>query len=586
MIRFLLFAISAIFLPAALAQVSAGSLLPPDAQIRQMLADRIGSENLGIGMVAGLIDAQGRRIVAYGTLAKDDKRPLNGDTVFEIGSMTKVFTSLVLMDMVERGEVALNDPISKYLPPNVKVPERNNRKITLQDLSTQTSGLPRLPSNLHPKDAMNPYADYSVGQMYEFLSGYQLTRDIGEKYEYSNLGAGLLGHVLSLRAGMDYEALVRSRICRPLGMADTRIALSPDMQAHLAIGHNAALSAVPNWDLPTLAGAGALRSTANDMLAFLAANLGYVKTPLASAMAADVSIRRPTGTPHLEIAYAWHVLTKNGNSIVWHNGGTGGYRSFMGYDPQRRTGVVILSNLSTDQGADDIGRHILDASYELLKLEPPQQHKEITLDTQILGRYVASYQMPNAILAISREGGQLFAQLIGQPRLELFPESQQKFFLKVVDAQITFETDPQGKTTRAVLHQGGRDIAAPRLDEAGARQAADEIAARNAAIEKRFQDQTQSPGTEAALRRSLEELRQGQPRYELMTPAFADVTRRQLPQLKDSLARLGAVQSVASKGVGRGGADIYEVRFEHGAAECRISLAPHGKTQGMLLQAQ
>ena len=130
--------------------------------------------------------------------------------------MTKVFTSLLLMDMTRHGEIALTDPVSKYLPASVKVPERNNRKITLADLSTQSSGLPRMPTNFAPKDQMNPYADYSVQQMYDFLSGYQLTRDIGSQYEYSNLGVGLLGHVLSLRAGTSYEALVRSRICDPL----------------------------------------------------------------------------------------------------------------------------------------------------------------------------------------------------------------------------------------------------------------------------------------------------------------------------------------------------------------------------------
>jgi CubicO group peptidase (beta-lactamase class C family) len=243
--------------------------------------------------------------------------------------MTKVFTPLVLMDMTHRGEVALTDPISKYLPASVKVPERNDRKITLADLSTQNSGLPRMPNNFHPKDEANPYADYSVQQLCDFLSGYQLTHDIGSQYEYSNVAVGLLGHVLSLRAGTSYESLVRSRVCDPLGMANTRITLTPEMKAHLAVGHSAA-APVANWDLPTLAGAGALRSTANDMLTFLAANLGYVKTPLAQAMADEVSIRRPAGAPDMQIAYAWHIQTKDGSSIIWHNGGTGGYRTYMG----------------------------------------------------------------------------------------------------------------------------------------------------------------------------------------------------------------------------------------------------------------
>jgi CubicO group peptidase (beta-lactamase class C family) len=154
---------------------------------------------------------------------------------------------------VQKSEVALTDPVSKFLPPTVKIPERNGRKITLQDLSTQSSGLPRMPSNFTPKDMTNPYADYSVEQLYQFLSGYELTRDIGEKYEYSNLGVGLLGHALSLRAGTSYEALVKARITGPLGMTSTSIALTPDMKARFAVGHDGDLKAVSAWDIPTLA---------------------------------------------------------------------------------------------------------------------------------------------------------------------------------------------------------------------------------------------------------------------------------------------------------------------------------------------
>jgi CubicO group peptidase (beta-lactamase class C family) len=440
---------------------TAWAQLPPDADIHKILAERVGAENRGIAMVAGMIDASGRRVVAYGSLAKDDSRHLDGNTVFEIGSMTKVFTSLLLMDMARRGEVALTDPVAKFLPANVKVPERNGRKITLADLSTQSSGLPRLPSNLAPKDFSNPYADYSVQQLYDFLSGYALTRDIGAQYEYSNFGVGLLGHALSLRAGMSYEALVRSRICDPLGMSDTRISLTPEMNARLAAGHNAAGNPVPNWDLPTLAGAGALRSTANDMLTFLAANLGLVKSRLAPAMADEVSIRRPAGGD-MEIAYGWHVQTREGRSIIWHNGGTGGYRTYMGYDPEARTGVVVLSNISTAEGPDDIGRHLLNAAYPLLKATPPAEHKEITLDPKLFDKYVGAYQLgPNVVMTISREGSRFYAELAGQPRLEIFSEGERQFFLTVVDAQLTFEADG----AQVTLHQNGRDTPAKRLSE-------------------------------------------------------------------------------------------------------------------------
>src|SRR4030095_9720995 len=149
--------------------------------------------------------------------------------------------------------------------------------------------------------------------------------------------AGLLGHVLALRAGTDYESLVKTRITGPLGMASTTVTLTPSLQARLAPGHDRSLQPTKNWDLPTLAGAGALRSSANDMLTFLAAEIGYTQSPLAPAMNAMRLPRRPAGALGLEVALAWHVFSANGRTIFWHNGGTGGYRTYMGFDLQART---------------------------------------------------------------------------------------------------------------------------------------------------------------------------------------------------------------------------------------------------------
>lgn len=444
-------------------QASQESSMSSDSEIRQILVDRIDIQQQSVGIVVGVIGPGGRRLIAYGHLEKGDPRPLNGDTIFEIGSATKVFTSLLLADMVQRGEIALDDPVSKYLPPSVKMPERNGRSITLVDLATHTSGLPRMPTNFTPKDIANPYADYSVEQLYQFLSSYQLTRDIGSRFEYSNLGGGLLGHVLARRAGTDYETLVRSRICDPLGMNSTRITLTPEMKARLAVGHDQGLESVENWDLPTLAGAGALRSTANDLLTFLAANLGYTKSSLAPAMAAMLKVRRPTGQPGLEIALGWHVFTVNGREIIWHNGGTGGYRSFIGFDPKARIGVVALSNTSTAVGVDDIGRHLLDASVPLAPA--PKLHKEVPVDSKIYDTYLGTYAItPKVVFTITRDGDHLFAQLTGQPKAEIFPESERDYFYKAVDAQITFVTGSNGRATELILHQNGRDAHAKRFE--------------------------------------------------------------------------------------------------------------------------
>lgn len=451
------------------AQPPADSLIPSDSEIRAILAQRVDKFHQSVGIVAGTIGPEGRKVVSYGALEKGDPRVLNGDTVFEIGSVTKVFTSLLLSDMALRGQLALTDPIAKYLPADVKVPQRNGEQITLQDLATHTSGLPRLPSNLKPKDPANPYADYSVAQLYEFLSSYELPRDIGSRYEYSNLGGGLLGHVLTLRAGMDYEALVRARITGPLEMNSTGIALSAGMKARMAVGHDDKLKPAANWDLPTLAGAGALRSTANDMLTFLAANLGYNKTPLAPAMAAMLDVSRPSGTPGLSVALAWHIYsTPQGDRLIWHNGGTGGYRSFIGYDPKTRIGVVVLANAETAAGVNDIGLHLLNTKAPLLNESaflPPQERKEVAVDPKLFDRYAGRYQLaPNFVLAITREGDHLFAQATGQPKLELFAEGEKEYFLKVVDAQITFEVDAGGAVNQLVLHQAGRNAPAKRIE--------------------------------------------------------------------------------------------------------------------------
>jgi serine-type D-Ala-D-Ala carboxypeptidase/endopeptidase len=442
-----------------MAQTNTTTGIPSDSEIRKILEQRIDTEHQSVGIAVGVIEPAGRRVITYGSLEKGDQRPLTGDTVFEIGSITKVFTSLLLAEMVQRGEVALTDPAAKYLPATVKMPERGGRSITLEDLSTHTSGLPRLPSNLDPKDPANPYADYSVDQLYRFLSTYTLPRDIGSKYEYSNLGGGLLGHVLARRAGTGYEALVRTRILEPLHMSSTTITLSPEMQQRMAVGYNAALEPVPNWDLPTLAGAGALRSTANDMLTFLAAELGYTQTALAPAMAAMLAVRRPAGTPGLDVGLGWHILTgkSDGREIVCHDGGTGGFRSFLAFDRKQRAGVVVLSNAQTAAGVDDLGLHLLDAQVPLVK--PPKQRTEVTVDPKIFDGYIGQYQMaPNVTLSVTREGPQLFVQLPGQPKFEIFAESERDYFLKLVDAQVTFETDSNGRATAVVLHQMGRDL--------------------------------------------------------------------------------------------------------------------------------
>lgn len=315
-------------------------------QIRDMLVQRIDVEDKATGIVVGVISKRGREIISYGRFDRNDPRVPDGETVFEIGSITKIFTALLLSDMALHKDVALNDPVAKYLPASIRMPTRDGKQITMLDLATHYSGLPPEPAHS---------SAYPVDQMYEFLNQYQLTRDPGAKFEYSNFGFGLLGQVLSRRAGTDYETLLRTRITEPLQMNHTGLHLTAGMQAHLTPGHSGASKSLP-IPVHALAPAGAIRSNVDDMLIFLAANLGLIDTPLRPAMQQMLKVHRHEA-PDLDIGIGWNIL-HGANLAVFHNGKTFGYHAFIVFEPRRKIGVVILSNSSEEIG--DIAWNILD----------------------------------------------------------------------------------------------------------------------------------------------------------------------------------------------------------------------------------
>ena len=315
-----------------------------EPQIRNLLAEFVDEDRQSVGVVAGVTGAGGRVVVGYGHLSADDPTRPDGDTVFEIGSITKVFTSTVLADLVSRGELGLEAPVRSLLGDEVRMPARNGADITLGHLATHSSGLPRLPDNFDPADPANPYADYTVEDLNAFLSSHELARDIGEAVEYSNVGFGLLGHALTLREATDFETLIGERILGPLQMTDTAVELTPALRARLAPGHDGRLRPAANWDLPTLAGAGALRSTVNDLLTFLEANIGLRESSLQEAMEFARMPRRSDPALGMDIGLGWIIASEDDLRFVWHNGATGGYASFIGFDPAAGEGIVVLSN--------------------------------------------------------------------------------------------------------------------------------------------------------------------------------------------------------------------------------------------------
>jgi len=296
-------------------------------------------ENTLFGVAVGVFESGTEHTVFAGHQSIGGPPP-DQNTLFELGSVTKTFTGLLLADAVGRNEVKLDQPIAELLGPNASVPRFDDREIHLVDLATQTSGLPRLPTNMGLLvNPLNPYSGYTVDDLNKFLAKYKLEREPGKEYEYSNLGMGLLGNGLATRAGKTYEELVQQRICGPLGMTDTVIALSDAQTSRMASGFDLLGLPTMHWDVPALPGCGAIRSTLHDMLIYLRANLSPDSTPLAKAIALSheprfkISKSDTKPAKKLEIGLAWHITTEGDNKIIWHNGMTGGYSALVALEP-------------------------------------------------------------------------------------------------------------------------------------------------------------------------------------------------------------------------------------------------------------
>jgi CubicO group peptidase (beta-lactamase class C family) len=430
------------------------------------------------GLVVGVIDERGPRVFGFGRKAKDTSESPDGDTVFEIGSVTKVFTSTLLADMVERGLLSVDDPINKFLPDDIGPLKRGDREMRLIDLATHTSGLPRMPGNWSPKDMHEPYLDYTTENLFDFLREQakpSVLRSVGKslgslfrakdepKWEYSNLGVGLLGTLLARKAEQPYEDLLLDRICRPLGMTSTKLSPDDSMTARLIGGHDGDGKLIPNWHFACLAPCGGLRSTTNDLLKFVAANLELTDTPLKPALARTQQ-HYFTVNDHLDMGLNW-LLPKSG--VVFHNGMTGGYNSFVGFSKTDKLGLVVLADTTvggTSGLLDRVAMSFLRVVTEDKPREPPTIRAATIVDAAVLQKYTGKYSLVPLIatFSITCDDNRLYAQLTGQPSFRIYPESETEFFYKVVDARITFHTDSAGSVTQLVLHQNGKDRPAAR----------------------------------------------------------------------------------------------------------------------------
>jgi len=340
------------------------------SQVKSFILDQIVNKSKA-AIVIGFVDPNGTRIFSFGNMSTRHNIPVNENTLFNIGSITKTFTTLLLADMVKQGLVNLTDPIERYLPSSVKVPEFNGQKITLEHLATHTSGLPEFPPNLLDNNG-NIIESYNANQLYQALSNTKLTRAPGSQFQYSSFGMGLLGQILSLKAGVSYNQLVKDRILNVLGMNDTKITLSQnEINNSFPVGHRGGKEITTPKIPMILADAGAYHSTAPDMLKYISANLGLIHTKLDDAMKLQHLIRH-TGVNANPMNYTeyvglgWRILTNFGTEVIAHTGAINGWNANVAFVPSKQIGVVALC--SCDPTDADMGNF----GFVLLHLAGPE----------------------------------------------------------------------------------------------------------------------------------------------------------------------------------------------------------------------
>ena len=326
-----------------------------------------------VGMIAVLITPAGERVLGLGeTIRGSGVRP-DARTVYELGSLTKLFTALLLADASIRGRVSIDGPIADCAPSQSNALCFEGRAIRFGELASHTSGLPRLPTNWKPSNPHNPWADYTEAKLAAFLAEFRLTRAPATQYEYSNLATGYLGYRLAQRERMPYSRLLRERILDPLGMNDSAIELSPDQRSRLPQGYDWKGRATPPWDRDdraVLAGSGALRSSGADVAKFLRVALGLRSHPLLAAIRKTLEPRFKINEKRA-VGLAWELRPLKGRA--WKNGATGGFSSSLWIDPLHQVGVALLSNSSLDgDAADELDQAASDILTGLLRSGKPQ----------------------------------------------------------------------------------------------------------------------------------------------------------------------------------------------------------------------
>lgn len=440
----------AVALPAARAQSASGAAAGGSSPALQaLLTARLAQE--GVALAAGRLDS-GRLELAGA--AREGETP-DADSFFEIGSITKTFTALLLADAVVRGELKLDDPVDAALPDGLKLRDAQGAAIRWRDLATHRSGLPRLAPNMAPARPADPYADYGWESLALFIKTWkpEVARD--SRYEYSNLGFGLLGQTLALRAGTGYAALLTRRVLEPLGLRGL-VGFDGNLPRPVLPGHSADRRPVSAWHfLDASAAAGALRGSVRGLLRYADAAMGGFEHPLREAFALCLQPQGASNKPINPVGLAWLLAPLDGRTVFNHDGGTAGFSSSLWLDPQRRRAAVVLANAQV--GVNDLALHLLDERLPLKDFAATRQ-ASIDLTPAAVAPLAGSYALNAQFrLKLRADGARLFAQASGQGEFELFAKAPRRFFARVTALEIEFDGE-QGEPPALTLYQGGNRL--------------------------------------------------------------------------------------------------------------------------------
>jgi serine-type D-Ala-D-Ala carboxypeptidase/endopeptidase len=430
-------------------------------QVDELVAPLVRDEWVA-GVVVGLIDRDGIEFHSYGRRmlapGQESARPPGPDTAFEIGAVSSLLAAALLAEGVARGQIGLREPLSGFVPAGRELPMFGEQEINFEHLATHSSGLPPLPTNLASTDPTLPFAGYTIERLYDFLQGYQLDRAPGARYEYSAVGAGLLGDIVARREQGTWPAVLAARLTGPLNMQRTAVGFAPVLQGDRASGHDVEGNRVADWEPGALIAATGLVSTARDLMSFVRANLWPSSDPLGNALTLAQRPRLTTGVPPGSIGLGWHI--DSGGTVRWASGKTAGFSAFVALEAGPRLGVVVLANTATPV-VDRLGRALISmVAGRPFALALPAV---VSLAPHVVARYPGDYKLADGTMVrIVQDGARLALAQSDQVPVKLYPATETEFHARALAARVSFQLVNGEEVAGFVLDYGHRTLRALR----------------------------------------------------------------------------------------------------------------------------